>query len=162
VAASSELLLTVDTTVLIEYSQFVLQEVYGPDIAEVGAGEDPDVRLAVGADGGVKFISAQSDHYPSVRLELWSGPAPQDAGDWDRTEEETFTATATGRVMLMTLMGEESSDEIALPGLGRYVIRVRAAGRAAARALGEAEFFEGVERWLLQIWPARAPISALR
>ena len=152
-AASSKLRQTVDTTVLIEYSQFVLQEVHGPDIAEVGAGEDPGIRLAIGADGGVKFLSAQNDHYPSVRLELWSGPAPPEPGDWDLTEEETFTVGVTGRLMLMTMMGEESSDELVLPGLGRYVIRAQAAGRAAARAGGEGAFFEGVERWLLQVWP---------
>jgi len=152
-SASSELRRTADAVVLIEHGQFVLQEVDGSDIAAVGAGENPDVRLAIGADGGVKFLSAQNDHYPAIRLELWSGPAPRSAGNWDITEEETFTVSATGRVMLMTLMGEESSEEIALPGLGRYVIRAQAAGRAEARARGEGAFFEGVERWLLQVWP---------
>lgn len=151
--ASSEVLRTVDATVLIEYSQFRLQEIDGPDIAELGASENPDIRLAIGGDGGVKFLSAQNDHYPSVRLQLWSGPAPWQAGTWDLTDEETFTAAATGRLMLMTLMGEESSDEIALPVLGRYVIRAQATGRAEARARGEGAFFHGIERWLLQVWP---------
>ena len=84
------------------------------------------------------------------------GP-PRSQQKWEIARDQTFTVTATGRLELTGLFGMESdAAAITLPRLGSYRVRVYVRGRTEAGERGEAEFFHGVERWLLQIWPEAA------
>jgi hypothetical protein len=139
---------------LIEYRQFQVQERHGKSVTGVTLSTDNEDDIATGADGGVKLWSAGNDHYPSVRLQLWSSTPPQSREKWDRTQEETFTVSSTGHLTLKTLSGEESDASITLQAPGSYRVRVHVRGCEEAWERGEAQWFRGVEQWLLQIWPA--------
>jgi hypothetical protein len=137
----------------VAYGLFYLQESEGPDVAALeGGDDDPPGPVAAAGDGGLQLRSAGNDHYPDVRLELWSGAPPRDAGTWEVTTEAGFTVSETGRVAVMSPFGEESDATVTLPALGPYRVRVHVQGQDQARDLGEATFSHGTERWLLRIW----------
>jgi hypothetical protein len=149
---TSRLLFDTEGEVLVMYRLFQLQEDAQALAVEI---ERDDDDIATGGEGGVLFWSAANDHYPRVRMELWSGEPPpqQDGGDVTR-DETTFTVSETGWLDLMAVDREPSgAARIRLPGLGAYRLRAYVRGRAQARERGAAEFFHDVERWLLQIWP---------
>ena len=57
------------------YSAFYLQESMGPDVGTLDWPDgDIDGPVVTSGDGGVFLRSAGNDHYPAVRLELWSEP----------------------------------------------------------------------------------------
>jgi hypothetical protein len=152
---TSRLLFDTEGEVLVAYRLFQLQEDADALAVEI---ERDDDDIATGGEGGVLFWSAANDHYPRVRIELWSGEPPsrppgQQDGDVTR-DETTFTVSETGRLGLMAIDRMPSdASRIRLPHLGVYRLRAYVRGRAAAGQRGGAEFFHGVERWLLQIWP---------
>jgi hypothetical protein len=156
---ASRLLFGTRGEVLVAYRTFLLQEAGGPMAEEIEIERSADgvSPVAAGGDGGVIFCSAANDHYPSVRLELWSGEPPRSEQAWETARDETFTVSRTGRVELTGLFGMPSdAAAIVLPGLGAYRVRVYARGRDEASERGEAEFFHDVEHWLVQIWPPTA------
>ena len=135
------------------YGLFYLQELQAADVAALEASGDTSSGPVVAAGrGGLRLRSAGNDHYPAIRLELWSGLPPRDAGTWDVTGNTGFTASETGTLVAMSPFGEESFASIALPALGTYRVRVHVRGQDQARDMGEATFSHGVERWLLQVW----------
>jgi hypothetical protein len=151
---SSRLVCRTEGEALVAYRQLLLQERGGQDVTVVKLDTDTDDEIAAGGEGGVKLWSAGNDHYPSVRLELWSDTPVRSQEAWELTQEETLSVSATGEVALTTLFGEESDACIALPNLGTYRVRVHVRGRDEAWQRGEAKWFHGVEQWLLQIWPS--------
>ena len=135
------------------FGLFYLQQPGGPDVAALEGGDDvPPGPVAAAGDGGLQLRSAGNDHYPGVRLELWSGAPPPDAGTWEVTSEAGFLVSEVGRVAVTSPFGEESDATITLPAVGPYHVRVHVHGQQQARDLGEATFSHGAEQWLLQIW----------
>lgn len=135
--------------------QFSLQEVGGVDALTIERPGDDGGVAAAGGQGGIHFWSSANDHYPWVRIEQWSGEPPRNPEGWEITRDETFTASATARLELAELFGPEpDAPAITLPRPGQYRVRVHVRGCGEASGRGEAEFFHGVEQWLLQIWPA--------
>jgi len=149
---TSRLLFDTEGEVMVMYRLFQLQEDAEALAVEI---ERDDDDIATGGEGGVLFWSAVNDHYPRVRIELWSGEPPPQQEDGDVTRDETtFTVSETGRLDLMALdRAPSDASRITLPRLGAYRLRAYVRGRAQARERGAAEFFHDVERWLLQIWP---------
>jgi len=122
-------------------------------IADIG---NPGAGVTVtGAEGGLVLWSAGNDHYPQVRLEQWSGQPPRDQEEWETEQEVSFSMNETGKLALTAISGGKSKDAspVVLPCLGTYRARVHTRGRDEAACHGEAEFYRGVERWLVQIWP---------
>lgn len=145
-----------DDTVVVEYGQFCLQDMarmHGATGVPVPAGGD---WLLAGGRGGVLFHSAESDHYPAVRVELWaSQPALRDE-PFDATGDATFSTDGT-ELRLWSITAEMGAHTIGLPAAGTYHVRAHVSGQAdirAAEAADPASFAEGLERWLVQIWPA--------
>jgi hypothetical protein len=138
--------------VMVAYGVFYLQESEGPDVATLEGGDDTPGLVIAAGDGGLQLRSAGNDHYPAVRLELWSGAPPRDAGPWEAASDDGLTVRETGRVVVMSPFGEESDAALTLPVPGRYHVRVHAQGQQQARDLGEATFAHGIEQWLLQVW----------
>jgi hypothetical protein len=148
----SQRLFATEGEVLVASSLFLLQEDGGTlDLTEI---EGPGDGVATGGVGGAILWSACNDHYPQVRVELWSGPPPRSEQEWEATQDEAISVWDTGRLAVTTIFGTQSdASGVRLPRLGSYQVRVHARGREEARGHGRAEFFHGIEQWLLQVWP---------
>ncbi|MEU0534938.1 hypothetical protein [Amycolatopsis tolypomycina] len=135
----------------VEYGQFVLQEIPMTRNAlevPVPAGD----WLAAGGDGGLLLHSAGTDHRPSVRVELWDAEPHAAAGGWDRVVE--LRCDLGERVRLQSVTATQSPRVLPITRPGPHHARVHAGGRAETAALDEGTFAEGVEGWLVQLWPA--------
>jgi hypothetical protein len=142
---------TLDDTVEVEYGQFVVQEVSmlrNPLTLPVPSGE----WLAAGGPGGLLLHSAATDHYPTVRLELWDGAAPAVPDTWDRIVD--VTCDLRSAVRLQSVTATFSAHTLDIPRHGAHHARVHVGNRAEAAELDEGTFVTGVERWLIQLWPA--------
>lgn len=108
--------------------------------------------------GRLDITSGGHTHTATVSVEVWDGPPPaQDPADWDEQAEADFESTS-GAVAVWSMYVGRTEDLITLADSGgSWRVRVRCAGRAAAAALSEDEGTgHGVERYLVQFWPAKA------
>lgn len=135
----------------VEHRTFVLR-----DPQAVGSPLDapaPRGRVCVPGPGGVVLSTGGNDFYPEVTLEAWSAEPPVPAEPWEVTEETGFTAPS-GSVQVRDLQNAPSGQEAELGAPGAYRVRACSRGRAEAEALvGHELYYEGVEEWLLQVWP---------
>lgn len=145
----------IDDTVIVEYGQFCLQDLarlHGATEAPIPADND---WLLAGGHGGVLFHSAESDHYPAVRVELWATQPPTHDKPFDATGDSTFSMDGT-ELQLWSITAAMGDHTIPVPAAGTYHVRAYVSGQAdlvAAEAAEPASFVEDVERWLIQIWP---------
>jgi hypothetical protein len=138
-------------TIVVEYGQFVVQEVSMSRLAlalPFPAGE----WVAVGGPGGLLLHSAANDHYPAVRLELWDSTPPAAAGGWDHVLD--LTCDLGTDVRLQSVTATYSAHTLAIPRPGAHRARVHAGNQEEAAELDEGTFETAVERWLIQLWPA--------
>ncbi|MFD5013781.1 hypothetical protein [Streptomyces chartreusis] len=107
--------------------------------------------------GHLDIYSAGHTHTASVAVEVWDGTPPaQDAAQWDERAEADFEPTS-GEVAVWSMGLGRADDAITLAGSGgSWRVRVSCTGRAAAAALSEDEGTgDGVEKYLVQFWPAK-------
>ncbi|MFJ4952986.1 hypothetical protein [Streptomyces sp. NPDC088760] len=106
--------------------------------------------------GRLDITSAGHTHTASLTVEVWDGPAPvQDAAAWEEQAEAAFESVS-GQVAVWSMSLGRLDDLITLADSGGlWRVRVSSAGRAEVRALAESEeSIKGVERYLVQFWPA--------
>lgn len=112
----------------------------------------PENWLAVGGPGALLLHSAGTDHYPAVRVELWDGePAPATTA-WDQIL--TVTCDLSDQVRLQSVAATQSPRVLNITRPGPHHARVHAGRRAETAQLEQGSFAEGVEGWLIQLWPA--------
>jgi len=154
-----ELLAGPDDTILVEFSQFVLQEAPAQRTAQA-IGVPSEGRRSLGGPGGIVFLSQASDHYPSVRIEVWSSRPEAGAARWDATEELTTNLTDDVRLRSRTM---EISDKILpLPRPGDYAAIVHVNDDPQTDQLEEGSFAHTAERWLVQLWPIASSATGQR
>ncbi|WP_447002385.1 hypothetical protein ACRAKI_21945 [Saccharothrix isguenensis] len=146
-------LTAIDDTIDVEYSQFLLQDMARLNSAATIQPPTAGEWLLAGGRGGVLFHSAENDHSPAVRIELWAAEPGAAEGQWDAMAEDRFEADST-ELLLWSITAAQGDHTLTLPAPGTYRVRAYVTGQAEIRAAGEASFAEGVERWLVQIWPA--------
>ncbi|MEU0790686.1 hypothetical protein ABZ342_11510 [Amycolatopsis sp. NPDC005961] len=140
----------IDDRIEVEYGQFLLQEIPMTRTAltlPVPRGD----WLAVGGPGGLLLHSAGTDHYPAVRLELWDADPLPGLGDWDQVVEVACDLRDLVRLQSVTAIQSPNVLTIGRPGPHRA--RVHSGRRVAAAELEEGSYAEGVEGWLVQLWP---------
>ncbi|MEU9337989.1 hypothetical protein AB0D49_33325 [Streptomyces sp. NPDC048290] len=105
--------------------------------------------------GRLDFHSAGHTHTALVDVEVWDGPPPQrDPSGWDEQGEADFVSSS-GEVAVWSMSLGRTEEVFALGGAGRWRVRAGCTGRARAAALSEDEGTgEGVERYLVEFWPA--------
>ncbi|MGW3632314.1 hypothetical protein ACWD7F_19475 [Streptomyces sp. NPDC005122] len=139
------------------YHAFGLQESDDADLP-VPFPDDFDFDVFLGAHPGrLDITSGGHTHTAAVGVEVWDGPPPkQDLADWDDQAEAEFVSTS-GEVAVWSMHTGRSDDLITLADSGGpWRVRVSCVGRAAAAALSEGEGTGlGVERYLVQFWPAQ-------
>ncbi|VVJ17212.1 Uncharacterised protein [Amycolatopsis camponoti] len=144
------LVAAIDDRIEVEYGQFLLQEIPMTRTAlnlPVPRGD----WLAVGGPGGLLLHSAGTDHYPAVRLELWDVDPLPGLGDWDQVVEVACDLSDLVRLQSVTAIQSPNVLTIGRPGLHRA--RVHSGRRVEAAELEEGSYAEGVEGWLVQLWP---------
>lgn len=115
-----------------------------------GLGIPAEGRRSAGGPGGIIFASQASDHYPSVRIELWSAEPEPSAGQWDATE--VLTTNLAVSVRLKSLAHEMSDKTLPLPQSGDYAARVHVRDDPNIDELDAGSFANTNERWLVQLW----------
>ncbi|QTD95740.1 hypothetical protein [Streptomyces cyanogenus] len=106
--------------------------------------------------GRLDITSAGHTHTASLTVEVWDGPAPvQDSAAWEEQAEADFESVS-GQVAVWSMSLGRLDDLITLADSGGlWRVRVSSAGRADVKALAESEeSIKGVERYLVQFWPA--------
>ncbi|WP_447009114.1 hypothetical protein [Saccharothrix hoggarensis] len=142
-----------DDMVEVEYHRFTLQVFDSPHTAAAIQPPGPQDWLVAGGPGGVLFHSAGNDHTAAVRLELWASPPVREPGEWEAVAEDDFTADFD-RLLLASFTSAPGQHVLTLPAPGAHRVRAYVRGRTAIEAAGPVSFAEGIERWLVQIWPA--------
>jgi hypothetical protein len=138
------------------YYAFGLQE---PDDAELPVPFPDDFAgdAFLGTHPGrLDITSGGHTHTATVDVEVWDGQPPQeDPVGWDEQAEADFESTS-GEVAVWSMHTGRMDDVIVLGDSGgSWRVRVSCAGRAEAAALSEGEGTgRGVERYLIQFWPA--------
>jgi hypothetical protein len=115
----------------------------------------PEVRnrVAIAGTAGVVLETGGNDFYPAVTVESWSAQPPPPEGQWDTIEDLDFTAPS-GTVQVRDLQNAPAGPELQVGPPGTYRLRACSRGRAEAAArIGHDLYYEGVEHWLLQVWP---------
>ncbi|GAA2565597.1 hypothetical protein GCM10010398_63560 [Streptomyces fimbriatus] len=109
-----------------------------------------------GFPGRLDFYSGGHTHTAAVTVEVWDGQPPaQDGSAWDEQAETDFESIS-GEVAVWSMSLGRTEEVFALGSPGSWRVRAYCAGRAEAAALSEGEGVgEGVERYLVQFWPAR-------
>ncbi|GAP48845.1 hypothetical protein [Streptomyces azureus] len=108
--------------------------------------------------GRLDICSGGHTHTAAVTVEVWDGEPPvQDSSRWDEQAEADFEST-TGEVAVWSMGLGRADDVITLADSGgSWRVRVSCAGRREAAALSEQEGTgEGMEKYLVQFWPATA------
>lgn len=116
--------------------------------------EPPGPAELVSVVPGLLMVrSGGATHDAAVRLEAWPGPAPRPDGPWD-LDAEGVLDSPSGHVVLVSLFGDRSRDQVRLRlgEPGGYRFRIVSRGRAAAATAGA--FARGVESYTVQFWPA--------
>ncbi|WP_234342684.1 hypothetical protein [Streptomyces sp. NRRL B-3648] len=106
--------------------------------------------------GRLDITSAGHTHTASLAVEVWDGLAPvQDTVAWEEQAEADFESVS-GQVAVWSMSLGRLDDVITLADSGgSWRVRVSSAGRAEVKALAESEeHIKGVERYLVQFWPA--------
>lgn len=146
-----DLVAALEDTVVVEYGQFIVQEVSmlrSPLELPDPVGD----WVAVGGPGGLLLHSAATDHYPVVRLELWNDAPPTASGYWDHVLE--LTCEVQSAVRLQSVTAAHSDHTLPIPQPGAHHARVHAGNRDEAAELDEGTLESGIERWLIQLWQA--------
>lgn len=150
---NSQLVAVVETTVMVERSLFLLQNVNSPD--HPGASL-PSLDPLVSVDsGGAVFISGAPAHYAAARLELWNREPPAtDVTSWDQTKRVTIDCDERG-FQIGEAMGRPTGDILRTPQTGTYTLDVAVRGHndvaAASETSPDPYSIVGLEQWRLRI-----------
>ncbi|MGW0549175.1 hypothetical protein [Streptomyces altiplanensis] len=138
------------------YFAFGLQD-YDDAALPVPFPDDFQRGVFLGAHPGrLDITSGGHTHTATVNVEVWdAAPPPQDSADWDEVAEADFESMS-GQLAVWSMHTGRADDVITLAESGgSWRVRVSCSGRAEAAALSEGEGTEvGVERYLMQFWPA--------
>ena len=92
-----------------------------------------------------------TDHYPTVRIEVWDDTPPS-PGNWDQSLD--LTCDLATEVRLQSVTAAFGEHTLTVPRPGAHHARVHVADQRETAELEEGSFETGIERWLIQLWPA--------
>ncbi|MER8087827.1 hypothetical protein ACIO6T_37115 [Streptomyces sp. NPDC087532] len=153
----AELVAREEVRVSVEFHAFALQE---EDDMEVPApfpeerAEIPGADFLTAYDMRLDFESAGHTHEAALTAEVWSSEPPVTGDEpWEaQGEAEIFSTTGNLSVETMSGVGEGRVE------LGRpdtlWKVRAFCSGRAEVARLAAVDVPVGVERYLVQFWPA--------
>ncbi|MEU2149769.1 MULTISPECIES: hypothetical protein [Streptomyces albovinaceus subgroup] len=153
----AELVAREEVRVSVEFHAFALQE---EDDMEVSApfpeerAEAPGAGFLTVYDKRLDFQSAGHTHEAALTAEVWgSEPSVPDGVRWEAQGEAEIFST-TGNLSIETMSGvDEGRVELGRPNT-LWKVRAVCSGRAEAARLAAVDVPVGVERYLVQFWPA--------
>ncbi|MFE2596637.1 hypothetical protein ACFXCZ_09055 [Streptomyces sp. NPDC059396] len=137
----------------IEYKQFQLvEDQKALDLPADWARQVAGGRIAVPGGAGLLLATGGNDFYPAVRVEVRGVEPPGEDALWEVVESAEIR-TESGVLRVRTWDGGIVGEGLSVAP-GRCRVRVHCRGRAEAAALiGQELYYEGVEEWLLRVWP---------
>ncbi|MGW3212853.1 hypothetical protein ACWDBC_11435 [Streptomyces parvus] len=153
----AELVAREEVRVSVEFHAFALQE---EDDMEVSApfpeerAEAPGAGFLTVYDKRLDFESAGHTHEAALTAEVWgSEPSVPGGVRWEAQDEAEIFST-TGNLSIETMSGVgEGRVELGRPN-SLWKVRAVCSGRAEAAQLAAVGVPVGVERYLVQFWPA--------
>ncbi|MFT2016933.1 hypothetical protein ACMA1D_13950 [Streptomyces sp. 796.1] len=141
--------------ILVDYYGFALQEADESQIpAPFPEGRAyPGTAFLISRPMRVDVDSAGHTHEAPLAVEVWDGEPPVDhAAEWEARGEITM-ASPTGQLSVWVIAGRVGEHI----ELGRtkttWRVRIYCAGRKKVAHLAQFGVPEGVERYLVQLWP---------
>jgi hypothetical protein len=142
----------------VEYHGFGFQESDDADLPVPFPDDFADGVFLNAFPGRLDVYSAGHTHTAAVTVQVWDGPLPaEDPGEWDEQAETDFESVS-GEVAVWSMGLGRADDVITLSDSGgSWRVRVSCSGRREAAALSEQEGTgHGVEKYLVQFWPAES------
>ncbi|MFD0413732.1 hypothetical protein [Streptomyces sp. NPDC127108] len=103
--------------------------------------------------GRLSFTSAGHTHSATMTIEVWDQPVPAPPGDWDESELTEMRCTS-GQLQARGLTSGPWPDPVRLPDKPEtWAVRVVCGGRAEVAEQSRDRAVDGVERYVLQLWP---------
>ncbi|MGW6455109.1 hypothetical protein ACWF94_04145 [Streptomyces sp. NPDC055078] len=105
--------------------------------------------------GRIDLESAGHTHQAGLTVEVWDGEPPAELpGEWEeQAEAEVFFPSGEVAVWAVTMGPDEVIVKLGRTGV-RWRVRVRCGGRAQVAELATLDVVEGVEQYVVQMWPA--------
>ncbi|MFI1884861.1 hypothetical protein [Streptomyces jumonjinensis] len=119
-----------------------------PEERDMGGG------FLIAREGRIDLESAGHTHQAVMTVEVWDGEPPAEVpGEWEeQAEAELFSRSGELVVWAVTMGPDEEVVELGQPGV-RWRVRVRCGGRARVAELAPLDVVEGIEVYLVQLWP---------
>lgn len=141
----------VNDQIVIEYSQFQLQDMARFHPAGALEVDDTSLWRMVAGRGGARFHSDSNDRQVPVRLESWEAAPEQVVAPW-RTVAEGVIEPDSVEVGLWRVTGGGTGQHLTLTKAAPH--HIRASLRSATDTENEDDNEADVrEWWLLQLWP---------
>ncbi|WP_432068659.1 hypothetical protein [Streptomyces sp. C10-9-1] len=152
----AELVVREEVQVPVEFHAFALQEEDDMEVAVPFPEDREDTGLAflTAYDKRLDFGSAGHTHGATLTAEVWTGEPPVNGAETWEVQGEAEIFSTTGDLSLETMSGVgEGRVELGRPN-ALWKVRAYCAGRAEVARLAAVDVPEGVERYLVQFWPA--------
>jgi hypothetical protein len=142
----------VNDQIVIEYSQFQLQDSAGFHQAGALEVDAASPWRMVAGRGGARFHSESNDREVPVRLEAWDTEPDPAATSW-QTVAEGVVDSDSSEIGLRRVTGEPTGQQLTLTKAGPH--HIRASLRSTIDTENDDEYETDIqEEWLIQLWPA--------
>jgi hypothetical protein len=114
----------------------------------------PEAPYVQGSRDQVVFLSGAAEHWPGFRFEVWTAEPPDVQEHWAEVDE-TLVELTEPEVRFWALFGRPLSTPLSVGNeAGVYAVRAYCRGRdSVAAGYPSEESVDGIEQWLVQIWP---------
>lgn len=149
--SSASPITVVDDAIVIEYGQFLIQDLAGHHLAgRLPVDPKSAWRMVAGA-GGALFHSDSMDREVPVRLELWNTEPPPPTEPWKPVADGVMQPDST-QVRLRSTTGAVTPHVLSLDNTRAH--HVRASLQITIDSENADEYETDIqETWLIQLWP---------
>ncbi|CAM3685682.1 hypothetical protein KIPE111705_20530 [Kibdelosporangium persicum] len=141
----------VNDHIVIEYSQFQLQDSAGFHQAGALDVDATSPWRVVAGRGGARFHSDSNDRDVPVRLEAWDVEPDKPDTSW-QTVAQGIIEPDSAEIGLRQVTGEPTEQQLTLVKTGPH--HIRASLRTTLDTDNEEEYETDIqEEWLIQLWP---------
>lgn len=138
---------------------FALQDLDDTQVPlEYPEGREAGRAFLTAHEGRLDIESAGHTHTAAMTAEVWDGEpaASDDRGDWEEKAEAQLHSPS-GELALWSVAAGPRDTHVHLSDTdGMWQVRVYCEGRREVARLAQEDVPEGVERYLVQFWPAAA------
>ncbi|WP_282798097.1 hypothetical protein [Streptomyces sp. CC224B] len=103
--------------------------------------------------GRLSFTSAGHTHTATMTIEVWAEEPAEPAGDWEESAVTEISCTS-GQLQAQGLTAGPWPEPVRISDKpGTWNVRAQCRGRAEVAVQSQDEAVDGVEQYVLQLWP---------